>query len=66
MPTNGSAEETRQIIEGRLTEMVKESHNVQIELEIREEDAEFIMLRDFNGVFLEIKPRMKEPGSEGE
>ena len=56
LPTKGSAEETRKIIEGKLTEMGKEPHNVEIELEIREDDAEFILLRDFDGVFLEIEP----------
>ena len=60
LPTKGSAEETRQIIEGKLLEMGKEPHNVQIELEIREEDAEFILLRDVEGAFLEIEPPMKE------
>ena len=52
--------ETRQIIEGKLLEVGKEPYNVQIKLEIREEDAEFILLRDVDGAFLEIEPPMKE------
>ena len=59
LPMKGSTKETRQIIEGKLTDMGKEPHNVQIEVEMREKDAEFIVLRDFDGVFLEIEPPTK-------
>ena len=37
----------------------KKQHNVQTELDTREEDAEFIIQRDVNGVYLEIEPPMK-------
>ena len=65
LPTKASAEETRQIIEGKLLEMGREPHNVQVELEAREEDSEFILLRDVDGVFLEIEPPTKEPVEDG-
>ena len=61
LPTKASAEGTRQIIKGKLLEMGREPPNVQIELEAREEDSEFILLRDVDRVFLEIEPPMKEP-----
>ena len=38
---------------------------MQIELDPREEDSEFILLRDIDGVFLEIEPPSKEPVEEG-
>lgn len=68
LPTKGSAEETRQIIKGKLLEMGREPRNVQIELEFREEE-EFILLRDADGVFVEVEPHVQElsksgPGSE--
>ena len=50
LPTKASAEEMRQIIEGKLLEIGREPHNVQIELKLREE-KEFILLRDADGVF---------------
>ena len=53
------SEETRQIIKEKLIKMGKKPHNVQTELDTREEDAEFIMQRDVNGVYLEIEPPMK-------
>ena len=37
---------------------------MQIELDAREEDSEFILLRDMDGVFLEIEPPSKEPMEE--
>ena len=37
LPTKASAEETRQIVEGKLLEMGREPYNVQVELEAREE-----------------------------
>ena len=60
MPTKASAEETRQIVEGKLIEMGKEPHNIQIELDLREGE-EFILLRDVDGVFLEVEPQVEEP-----
>lgn len=50
LPTKAFAEETSQIIDGKLLEMSKEPHNIQIELEIRAEE-ECILLRDMDGVF---------------
>ena len=60
LPTKAFAEETRQIIKGKLLEMGREAHNVQIELESGEEE-EFILLRDIEGVFLEVEPHVQEP-----
>ena len=63
LPTKASAEETRQIIEGKLLEMGREPRNVQIELELREK--EFIFLRDVDRVFLEVEPHVQEPMKSG-
>ena len=60
LATKASAEETRQIIEGKLIEMGREPCNVQIELELRE-DKGLILLRDADGVFLEVEPHVQEP-----
>ena len=60
LPSTASAEETRQLIEGKLLEMGKELLNVQVELEQREQ-GEFILLRDVDGVFLEVEPHVEEP-----
>ena len=60
LPTKASVAEMRQIIEGKLVEMGKEPHNVQVELDAREE-GEFILLRDMDGVFLEVLPHVQEP-----
>ena len=59
-----SAEETRQIIQGKLLELGREPHKVQIELELREEE-EFILLRDVDGVFLEVDPHVEELPKDG-
>ena len=40
--------------------MGKEPLNVQVELELREQ-GEFILLRDVNGVFLEVEPHVEAP-----
>ena len=45
--------------------MGREPHNVQVKLEAREEDSELILLRDVDGVLLEIGPTMKEPVEDG-
>ena len=55
-----STDETRQLIEGKLLEMGKEPLNVQVELELREQ-GELILLRDVDGVFLEVEPHVEEP-----
>ena len=60
LPTTVPAEETRQIIEGKLSEMGKEPLNVQVELELREQ-GEFILLRDVDGMFLEVEAHVEEP-----
>lgn len=60
LATKASAEETRQIIEGKLIETGREPCNVQIELELRE-DKGLILLRDADGVFLEVEPHVQEP-----
>ena len=43
--------------------MGRESHNIQIELEFREE--EFIWLRDVDGVFVEVEPHVQELSKSG-
>ena len=43
LPTIASVAEMRQIIKGKLVEMGKEPHNVQVELDAREE-GEFLNL----------------------
>ena len=55
-----SAEETRQIIEGKLLEIGREPHNKLGQIEARDEDSEFILSSDIDGVFLEIEPPTKE------
>ena len=55
LTSTASAEETRQFIEGKLLEMGKEPLNVQIELKLKEQGG-FILLRDFDKVFLEVEP----------
>ena len=44
--------------------MSREPRNIQIELELREE-KEFILLRDADGVFLEVEPHVQEPLKSG-
>ena len=60
LPSTASAEETRQLIEGKLLEMDKEPLDIQVELKQREL-GEFILLRDVDGVFLEVEPHVEEP-----
>ena len=59
LPTKASAEKTRQIIEGKLLEMGREPHNVQIELELREEKECHLAERRQWGV-LEVEPHVQE------
>lgn len=60
LPTKASVADAWQITEGKLVEMGKEPHNVHIELDAREE-GEFILLREMDGVFLEVPPHGQEP-----
>jgi len=64
LPTKGSTEDTRQIIERKLLEMGREPRNIQIELEFREEE-EFLLLRDADGVFVEVEPHVQELSKSG-
>ena len=57
LPAKASTEEMRQIIEGKLWEMGKKPHNVQVEVAVREQ-GEFIFLRDVDEVFLEVRPHV--------
>ena len=60
LPSTASADETRQLIEGKLLEMSKEPLNIKVELELREQ-GEFILLKDVYKVFLEVQPHVEEP-----
>ena len=53
LPTKGSVEELRLIIDGCLTEMDRESRNVQVEVAEDESGKESIYLRDSRGTFVE-------------
>ena len=53
LPTKGSVEELRLIIDGCLTEMDRESRNVQVEVAENESGKESIYLRDSRGTFVE-------------
>ena len=53
--------ETRKIIDGKLLEIDRELHNIQIKLERRE----FILLKDTDGVFLEVEPHVQKPLKSG-
>lgn len=51
LPTNGTVEETRLMIEGKLTEMGREPRNVQVIVSV-EDDVEAVSLQDGSGVFV--------------
>ena len=58
--TTRSAEEASKSIEGKLLDMGKEPLNIQVKLELREQE-EFILLRDVDGVVLEVEPHVEKP-----
>ena len=59
-PTSGSADEVRQMVERRLTEMDKEPRHVQVLVLQTDEGGIRIQLMDVDGPFLDIKPE-EEP-----
>ena len=63
LPTAGSLEETRQILDGKLVEMGREPRNVQVDLE-EMEGVVAVYLKDKSGVFLEAQPERIEERSE--
>ena len=63
LPTAGSLEETRQILDGKLVEMGREPRNVQVDLE-ETEGGVSVYLKDESGVFLEAQPERIEERSE--
>ena len=64
VPTSASAEETRQLIEGKLGEMGYDSMNTQVRL-VESEHGVIASLLDADGVFLEVNPE-NHAGEEGE
>ena len=65
LPTRGTVEETRLIIEGRLREMEREPRNVQVMVGVDEGGGEIVSLRDVSGVFLEARGATDEAEREG-
>ena len=53
LPTKGSVEETKLIIEGSLTDMDREPRNVQVEVEEGDGGRVTVRLRDSRGTFVE-------------
>ena len=62
MPTRGSLEDTRQMLEGRLVEGGKKQRNVQDETD----EGVAICLADEDGTFLEVPPVRDRDDSGGE
>ena len=56
LPTSGSADKVRQMIEGRLTEMDKEPRHVQVFVLETEEGGVHLQLTDADGLFLDVQP----------
>ena len=69
LTTKGSVAETRQMIEGQLSEIGREPMNVQVAIGEDESGAEFVSLMDVSGVFLGpvsiVHPREEESGGGG-
>ena len=62
LPTSGSADEVRQVVEGQLTEMDKEPRNVQVLVLQTDEGGIRIQLMDVDSPFLDIKPEEEQTG----
>ena len=56
LPTKGSVAETRQMIEGRLSDVGREPTNVQVMISDDHDGAEFVSLVDASGTFLGPEP----------
>ena len=65
LPTRGTVEETRLIIEGQLREMEREPRNVQVMVDVDEGGGEIVSLCDVSGVFLEARRVSDEAEREG-
>ena len=65
VPTRGSLEDTRQMLEGKLVEGGKEPRNVQVVLDETDEGVA-VRLADEDGTFLEVPPVRDRDDSEGE
>ena len=59
LPTGGSMEETRQMIQGKLVETGREPRNVQVTL-TETGGGVVVSLRDEDGTFLEVQPAVVE------
>ena len=62
LPTKGSVEATKLIIEGKLTEMSREPLNVQVVVKETDGGKVMILLRDSQGVFVEVDCSLPEEG----
>ena len=60
LPTKRTVEETRLIIEGKLTEMGREPRNVQVCVSEPDSGSEKVSLRDARGVFVDTQYRLPE------
>ena len=60
LPTAGTAEETRVIIEGRLTEMEQDPQNVQVVVR-SSPHGETLSLRDVDGTFVDTTVALEDP-----
>ena len=62
LPTTGSSDELRQMIEGRLEDMGKDPRHVQVL--VPEAGGAHLQLQDADGVFLDVAPEEEEHGGE--
>ena len=64
LPTAGTAEETRVIIDGRLTEMGRDPRNVQVVVKSGPH-GETLSLRDVDGTFVDTTVALEDPDGGG-
>ena len=66
LPTKGTSDETRVMIDGKLAEMGRDSHNVQVIMARDPRGQETLTLRDVDGVFVDTgAPEEGGPGNDG-
>ena len=65
LPTNGIVEETRLMIEGKLTEMGREPRNIQVIVGVDTDGVETVSLQDGGGVFVSAGSPSKEASGGG-
>ena len=65
LPTNGAVEETRLMIEGRLTEMGREPRNVQVIVSVDTDGVEAVSLQDGSGMFVMAGCPLNEASGSG-